>query len=105
MLELNESNFVESTSDGLVLVDFYTPWCGPCRLVAPVLEQLDAEDTGCKIVKVDASTNGELAVEYNVTGVPCLVFLKDGVEVDRFLGLQSKETLQKKIEELKTALA
>lgn len=96
MLELNESNFAEHTQNGLVLVDFFTPWCGPCRLIPPVLEQLE----NIVIYKVDVSQNQDLAVQFKVSHVPCLVYLKDGAEVARYVGLESVETLQAKVNEL-----
>lgn len=96
MLELNESNFAQETSEGLVLVDFYAPWCGPCRAVAPALEQL----TDVKVAKLNVDDAQELAVEFSVQSIPCLVFLKDGVEVDRMLGLRSATELQAKVNEL-----
>lgn len=96
MLELNESNFAEHTQSGLVLVDFFTPWCGPCRLIPPVLEQLE----NIEIFKVNVSENQDLSVQFRVSHVPCLVYLKDGVEVARFVGLESVQTLQAKVNEL-----
>lgn len=96
MLELTEATFAEETNNGLVLVDFYTPWCGPCRLVTPVLGELE----NIKVVKLNVAEAQDLSVKFGVTHVPCLVFLKDGVEQARFVGLQSKETLQAKINEL-----
>jgi thioredoxin 1 len=97
MIELNESQFNEGVKDGLVLVDFYTPFCGPCRALAPILEQLQ----DVKVVKVNVSDNPNLAVRYSFSAVPTLIFMKDGVEAARMVGMQPKEILQKKIDELK----
>ena len=96
-LELNETNFEENVEAGLVLVDFYATWCGPCRSLAPILEEL----TEIKVVKVDTDQNHTLATRYSVSALPTLVFLKDGVEVGRVMGLQNKETLQEKVDALK----
>lgn len=96
MQELNESNFDENTKEGLVLVDFYTPSCGPCRAMAPVLGQL----TGINVVKVDVAENMSLALKYKFSSVPTFVFLREGQEVYRTSGFQSKDNLQKKIDEL-----
>jgi thioredoxin 1 len=97
MIELNEAQFDDGIKDGLVLVDFYTPSCGPCRALAPILEQLN----DIKVVKVNVSDNVGLATRYSFSAVPTLIFMKDGVEVARMLGMQPKEVLQKKIDELK----
>src|SRR5574343_290478 len=96
MFELNENNFDDNVKDGLVLVDFYTTWCGPCKLMTPVLEKL----TDVKVYKVDAEENRDLASDFSVSAVPCLIFFKDGVEVDRITGLQSETTLKNKIKVL-----
>lgn len=97
MMELNESNFEQETSQGLVLVDFAAPWCGPCRLLAPVLEQVE----GIKIVKVNVDENHNLAAQYQVTSIPRLLFMKDGKVVDQCLGLVNKATIQGKVDALK----
>lgn len=94
ILEINE--FSQEINHGLVLVDFYTPYCGPCKQLAPILEKLE----NVKLVKVDVSENIELGSMYNVTAVPTLIFFKDGQQVYRTMGLQSKELLQCKIDEL-----
>jgi thioredoxin 1 len=92
MLELNEVTFEEGTREGLVLVDFYADWCGPCRALAPTLEMLQ----NVKVAKVNIEESSALAVQYRVSSIPLLVFMKDGVEVDRLLGVQSLGTLQEK---------
>lgn len=91
---LNESNFKTETADGLVLVDFYTDWCRPCKALAPILEEL----TDIKVCKVNTDTENELAASYNVSAIPCLVFLKDGVEISRMTGLVGKAVLQNKVD-------
>jgi thioredoxin 1 len=92
-LELNESNFEENTGEGLVLVDFHAPWCGPCKSLAPILEELK----GIKVVKVNADDNQNISKQYKISALPTLVFLQDGVEVDRLMGLQQQKSLQDKI--------
>jgi len=100
MLDINESNFVENTSKGLVLVDFYATWCPPCKAIAPVLETLQ----NIKVVKVNVDENTELAIQYRVSSIPLLVFLKDGNEVDRLSGVQSYATLQGKADYLNESI-
>lgn len=95
MLELNESNFIENTSEGLVLVDFHAPWCGPCRVLGPTLEQLER----VKVVKVNVDESNDLAAKFAVASIPCLVFLKDGLEIDRVVGLCPKGLLQNKVDQ------
>ena len=94
--ELTEANFVENTDQGVVVVDFYATWCGPCRALAPVLEQLQ----NTKVVKVDVDQNQQLGVQYNIAALPTVVFLKDGQEMDRVVGLQSITQLQAKVDAL-----
>lgn len=96
MLEINEVNFAEEVKDGVVMVDFYTTRCGPCRALAPVLESLE----NAKVLKVNVDENMDLAVTHGVSAVPTLVFFKNGEEKTRLVGLQSKETLQGEIDAL-----
>lgn len=96
-IEANEENFKEETSEGLVLLDFHAPWCGPCRMLGPTLDQLE----NVKVVKVNVDENKELAVEYSVSSIPKIIFLLDGENVGECLGLQTKDFLQGKIDEFK----
>lgn len=100
MIELNESNYKEETDKGLVVVDFYAPWCGPCRMLGPVLEEVEQSEN-VKVVKVNTDQSPSLATEYNVSALPTVVFLSEGQEVDRFVGLKDKEDIQKQLNELK----
>ena len=95
-VDINEQNFKEETSEGLVLLDFHAPWCGPCRMLAPLLDQLE----NVKVAKVNVDDNKDLAVEYNISAIPKIVFLKDGTNVGEYAGMQTKEFLQNKINEL-----
>lgn len=90
MLDLNEVNFQDETKEGLVLVDFWATWCGPCRMLAPVLEQIK----DVKVAKVNHDENVDLSSKFNIAALPTLVLLKDGVEIDRVVGIQTVKTLQ-----------
>ena len=86
-------NDVEST--GTVLVDFWAPWCGPCKMIAPVLEELDKEiGSNLKIAKVNVDDNPESAGRYGVMSIPTLILFKDGKPVDKVVGFQSKDALK-----------
>ncbi|MBS4176109.1 thioredoxin [Lederbergia citrea] len=89
-----DQNFAAETGEGVVLVDFWAPWCGPCKMIAPVLEELDAElGEKAKIVKVDVDDNQETASQYGIMSIPTLVVFKDGEVVDKAVGFQPKEAL------------
>lgn len=96
MTEGTDANFQDLISKGLVLVDFYTPFCGPCRQLAPTLEKLES----VSVVKVDVSSFPNIGSQYNITAVPTIIFFKEGQQVYRTMGVQSKELLQVKIDEL-----
>ncbi|MDX1806440.1 MAG: thioredoxin [Paenisporosarcina sp.] len=89
-----DQSFSSEISDGLVLVDFWAPWCGPCKMIAPVLEELDAEmSETVKIVKIDVDVNQETASNFGIMSIPTLVLFKDGQPVDKVVGFNPKEAL------------
>ncbi len=100
-IELTNDNFDAVTSEGVVLVDFWAPWCGPCRMIAPVIEELAEEYDGkAKICKVNTDEEQEIAVKFGIRSIPTLIFLKDGQVVDQIVGAQSKQVLAEKLDSL-----
>lgn len=93
MKHATELNFEELTKNGLVLVDFYADWCGPCKMIAPILEELDNEDEALNVVKVNVDEQGILAQRFGVMSIPTLVLFKDGVKVDQLVGFLPKPQL------------
>jgi thioredoxin 1 len=94
-----DQTFTNETGSGVVLVDFWAPWCGPCKMIAPVLEELDSEmGDKVKIVKLDVDDNQETAAKYGVMSIPTLLVLKNGEVVDKVIGFQPKEALAARLE-------
>ena len=94
--ELTSADFEEVVlkSDKPVLVDFNATWCGPCRMLKPTLDALAAERADVTVVGVDVDENMDLAEEYGVFSIPCLVLFRDGAEADRSVGLVPKESIE-----------
>lgn len=82
-----------------VFVDFWAPWCGPCRFTSPIIEELASEidETKLKIGKVNVDENGQLSQTYNILSIPSFLIFKDGAVVDQFVGSMSKEAFQDKL--------
>ena len=100
-LELTASNFDESIKEGKALVDFWAPWCGPCRMIAPVIEELAEDFDGkAKICKVNTDEEQDIAVKYGIRSIPTILFFKDGELVDQMVGASSKQVLADKINSL-----
>ena len=100
-IELNNDNFEATVNEGVSLVDFWAPWCGPCRMIAPVIEEL-AEDFDGKasICKVNTDEQQDLAVKFAVRSIPTILIMKDGEVVETMVGAASKEAFAEKINAL-----
>lgn len=94
--EINNENFNEEVlnAKGNVLVDFNAEWCGPCKMLRPILDEISSERSDGKIVSVNVDSNSELAMKYGVSSIPCLVLFKGGKEVNRSVGLIPKEKIE-----------
>jgi thioredoxin 1 len=92
------ANDVEKSTNGVVLVDFWATWCGPCKMIAPLVEQIANENEGKLTVgKLDVDANGNTAMKYGVMSIPTLILFKNGQPVERLVGYQPKERLLAKI--------
>lgn len=99
VLELTSGNFDETVKgSGTVLVDFWAEWCGPCKMLAPLLDQLADEHVGkVKITKVNVDQEEDLARKFNVSSIPTLVIFKDGEVAEQLVGMTPKATLEQKL--------
>lgn len=96
-IEVTDSTFENEVikADKPVLVDFWAPWCGPCRMVAPVLEEISTETDSVKIVKVNVDENQQYAGQLGVLNIPTMILFKDGEAVDKIVGAQPKQSILK----------
>ena len=95
MLKVSQENFEEDVlkSNQTVLIDFYADWCGPCKMLSPIVEEVANENLDIKVVKVNVDEQQELAINYDVMSIPTLVVIKNGQEINRTVGLISKEEI------------
>jgi len=103
LVEVTDAGFAKEIEDfkGLAMIDFWATWCGPCQIIAPVIEQLAQEYDGrLKVGKLDVDANQETGMRFNVRSIPSILFFKDGKHVDTVVGAVPKAQLVSKIEEL-----
>lgn len=99
---ITDSTFAEETKEGLVLIDFWATWCGPCRMQAPILEQLadEYDESELKICKMDVDESPATPQSFGIMSIPTLMFKKDGEVVKQIVGVHTKAQLKEIIEEL-----
>lgn len=91
--QVNSEEFKKEIKDGVVFVDFFANWCGPCKMLSPVVEQLSEDIKDVKFIKVDVDASSEVAAEYGVMSIPTLIIFKDGKEISKQIGLMPKDAL------------
>lgn len=91
--QINEQNFNEKTADGLSIVDFWAPWCGPCRMQGPIIDELSDELNDVHVYKVNVDDNQNLSSQYGVMSIPTLFIMQDGEVKETLVGLHQKEDL------------
>ncbi|MBI4121776.1 MAG: thioredoxin [Parcubacteria group bacterium] len=102
-LNLNEENFDAEVlqSKEPVMIDFAAAWCGPCKMMTPVIHELAQEVPGVKVATIDVDEHPDLGQRYNIMSLPTLLFFKDGKVMDQMIGVQDKNDIKAKLEELK----
>ncbi|WP_294402744.1 thioredoxin [uncultured Clostridium sp.] len=93
---VDDDNFTREVlmSNGLVIVDFFATWCGPCKMLSPILEKISSENKNVKIVRIDVDDNPKVSKKYSIRSIPKLIFFKNGKEVDEILGFVPKDVIK-----------
>lgn len=103
-LEVTDSNIDETIQSEITVLDFWAQWCGPCRMVGPIIDELSTDnegDDGVTVGKVNVDENPRAAATYGIRSIPAVIFFRDGQEVDRIMGARPKSAYQDKINSLK----
>lgn len=101
-LEITDQNIKEILdSNSTVIIDFWAAWCGPCRMIAPIIDELAANNSDVIVGKMDIDHNHETAQKYNIISIPSILYFRDGKEIHRTRGALPKSVIQKNIDELK----
>lgn len=95
---VESKDFEAEVKEGVVVVDFYADWCGPCKMLAPVFEELSKE-LPAKFIKIDVDNSQDVAAKFQVASIPTIAILKDGKEVDRIIGFMPKQSIEAKIKQ------
>ncbi len=101
-IEITTENFSQEVlqSDKLVVVDFWAPWCGPCKMLTPIIEELATEYEGkAKICKLNTDENNAIAAQFQITSIPCIIFFKGGAPIQKIVGFKPKNDLKRAIDE------
>lgn len=100
ILDVTGENFEEEVlkADKKVLIDFYADWCGPCKMLAPIVEEVASEHEDLKVVRINVDNEESIAMNYQIMSIPTLVLIKDGKEVDRVIGAVQKKVIETLIE-------
>lgn len=101
-IQITDGNITETlTKTKVTVIDFWAPWCGPCKMIGPVIDELSTENLDVTIGKLNVDENSEAAIKYGIRSIPTILFFKDGELVDKFVGAKSKADFQAKIDSLK----
>lgn len=93
LIHLKDEDFNEEIKSGVVLVDFYADWCGPCKMLGPILEEISNENNNVKIVKINVDSHEDLARQYGIMSIPTILVFKDGKEIHKNIGFVSKDEI------------
>ena len=100
IIELNDSNFEQTINSGVTLVDFWAPWCGPCLMQGPIIEQLaEKVDGKARVAKVNVDESMQTALQYRIQSIPTIMIFKDGSPANQMVGVHSEEQLLTAVEE------